>query len=254
MRNLKNKIALVTGARQGMGKSHAIALAKQGAKVVITDINQADCQKVVDEIKDFGGEGIALKLDVSNKSEVDLVVAEIVKKFGQLNILVNNAGIAQFKPFLELSEEDWDKTIDINLKGEFLCAQAAAKLMKGQKEGGVIINIASVAMGQQGIGMPNIAHYCASKGGVAAMTEALAAELAPFNIRVNAIAPGMIETPMIEAVKSDPKTLETILQRVPLKRAGRPEEVSELVAFLASDSSSYMTGAVVVIDGGWLAG
>ena len=253
MRNLKNKIALVTGARQGMGKSHAIALAKQGAKVVITDINQADCQKVVDEIKDFGGEGIALKLDVSNKSEVDLVVAEIVKKFGQLNILVNNAGIAQFKPFLELSEEDWDKTIDINLKGEFLCAQAAAKLMKGQKEGGVIINIASVAMGQQGIGMPNIAHYCASKGGVAAMTEALAAELAPFNIRVNAIAPGMLETPMIDVVKSDPKMMGAMLQRVPLKRVGRPEEVSELVVFLASDSSSYMTGAVVVIDGGWLA-
>ena len=253
MQNLKNKIALITGAKQGMGKSHAVALAKQGAKVVVTDINQADCQKVVDEIKNSGGEAIAFKLDVSNKSEVDSVVSEIVKKFGQLDILINNAGIVQFKPFLELSEEDWDRTIDINLKGEFLCAQAAAKVMKEQG-GGTIINIASVAMGQQGVGMPNIAHYCASKGGIAAMTEALAVELAPFNISVNAIAPGMIETPMIEAVKSDPKTLETILQRVPLKRAGRPEEVSELVAFLASDSSSYMTGAVVVIDGGWLAG
>jgi len=252
MQNLKNKVALITGARQGMGKSHAIALAKQGAKVVVTDINQADCQKVVDEIKKFNGEAIAFKLDVSNKSEVDSVVAEIVKKFGQLDILVNNAGIAQFKPFLELSEEDWGRTIDINLKGEFLCAQAAARVMKEQKRG-VIVNIASVAMGQQGVGMPNIAHYCASKGGIAAMTEALAVELAPFNIRVNAIAPGMIETPMIDVVKSDPKTLEAMLQRVPLKRVGRSEEVSELVVFLASDSSSYMTGAVVVIDGGWLA-
>ncbi len=235
-----------------MGKSHAIALAKQGVKVVVTDIDQADCQKVVDEIKNFNGEAIAFKLDVSDKSEVDSVVAEIVKKFGQLDILVNNAGICQFKPFLELSEEDWDRTIDINLKGEFLCAQAAAKVMK-EKKGGAIVNIASVAMGQQGIGMPNIAHYCASKGGVAAMTEALATELAPFNIRVNAIAPGMIETPMIDVVKSDPKMLEAMLQRVPLKRVGRPEEISELVVFLASDSSSYMTGAVVVIDGGWLA-
>ena len=153
---------------------------------------------------------------------------------------------------MELSEEDWDRTIDINLKGEFLCAQAAAKVMKKRK-GGVIVNIASVAMGQQGIGMPNIAHYCASKGGIAAMTEALAVELAPFNIRVNAIAPGMIETPMIDVVKSDPKMLKAMLQRVPLKRVGRPEEVSELVVFLASDSSSYMTGAVVIIDGGWLA-
>jgi len=252
MQNLKNKVALITGARQGMGKSHAIALAKQGAKVVVTDINQADCQKVVDEIKKFNGEAIAFKLDVADKSEVDSVVAAIVKKFGQLDILINNAGIAQFKPFLELSEEDWDRTIDINLKGEFLCAQAAAKVMR-KKKGGVIVNIASVAMGQQGIGMPNIAHYCASKGGIAAMTEALATELAPFNIRVNAIAPGMIETPMIDVVKSDPKTLEAMLQRVPLKRVGRPEEVSELVVFLTSDSSSYMTGAVVVIDGGWLA-
>ena len=252
MQNLKNKVALITGARQGMGKSDAIALAKQGVKVVVTDINQADCQKVVDEIKNSGGEAIALRLDVSDKSEVDSVVAKIVKKFGQLDILINNAGICQFKPFLELSEKDWDRTIDINLKGEFLCAQAAARIMKEQK-GGTIVNIASVAMGQQGVGIPNIAHYCASKGGIAAMTEALAVELAPFNIRVNAIAPGMIETPMIDVVKSDPKTLEAMLQRVPLKRVGRPEEVSELVVFLASDSSSYITGAVVVIDGGWLA-
>lgn len=252
MQNLKNKVALITGARQGMGKSHAIALAKQGAKVVVTDINQADCQKVVDEIKKFNDEAIAFKLDVSDKSEVDSVVAAIVKKFGQLDILINNAGIAQFKPFLELSEEDWDRTIDINLKGEFLCAQAAARVMK-ERKGGVIVNIASVAMGQQGIGMPNVAHYCASKGGIVAMTEALATELAPFNIRVNAIAPGMIETPMIDVVKSNPKMLEEMLQRVPLKRVGRSEEVSELVVFLASDSSSYMTGSVVVIDGGWLA-
>jgi NAD(P)-dependent dehydrogenase (short-subunit alcohol dehydrogenase family) len=252
MENLKNKVALVTGARRGMGKSHAIALAKQGAKVVVTDINQAECQAVVDEIKNFNGEAIAFKLDVANKSEIDSVVAEIVKKYGQLDILINNAGIVQFKPFLELSEEDWDKTIDINLKGEFLCAQAAAKVMK-EKGGGVIVNIASVAMGQQGIGMPNIVHYCASKGGIAGMTEAMAAELAPFNIRVNAVAPGMIDTPMVDVVKADPKMTEGMLQRVPLKRFGRSEEVSELVVFLASDSSSYMTGSVVIIDGGWLA-
>jgi NAD(P)-dependent dehydrogenase (short-subunit alcohol dehydrogenase family) len=252
MENLKNKVALITGARRGMGKSHAIALAKQGAKVVVTDINQAECQAVVDEIKNFNGEAIAFKLDVANKSEIDSVVAEIVKKYGQLDILINNAGIVQFKPFLELSEEDWDKTIDINLKGEFLCAQAAAKVMK-EKGGGVIVNIASVAMGQQGIGMPNIVHYCASKGGIAGMTEAMAAELAPFNIRVNAVAPGMIDTPMVDVVKADPKMTEGMLQRVPLKRFGRSEEVSELVVFLASDSSSYMTGSVVIIDGGWLA-
>lgn len=252
MSDLKNKVALITGARQGMGRSHALMLAKQGVKVVVTDINQADCQKVVEEIKNLKGEAIAFKLDVSNKAEVDSVIKEVVKKFERLDILVNNAGICQFKPFLELSEADWDKTIDVNLKGEFLCAQAAARIMKEQKMG-TIINIASVAMGQQGIGIPSIVHYCASKGGIAAMTEALAVELASFNIRVNAIAPGMIETPMINTVKSDPRKLEAMLQRVPLRRVGRPEEISELVVFLASDSSSYMTGVVVVVDGGWLA-
>lgn len=252
MKNLKGKVALITGARQGMGKAHAIALAKQGVKVIVTDINKEDCQKVVDEIKKSNGEAVAYKLNVSVKSEVDSVIADIVKEFGHLDILINNAGIVEFKPFLDLSEEEWDKTIDVNLKGEFLCAQAAAKVMKEQK-GGTIVNIASVAMGQQGIGMANIAHYCASKGGIAAMTEAMATELAPYNIRVNAVAPGMIETPMMDAVKLDPKTMEAMLQRVPLRRVGQSEEISELVLFLASDSSSYMTGSIVIIDGGWLA-
>lgn len=253
MLNLTNKIALITGARRGMGRTHALALAKYGVKVVVTDINQEECQKVVEEIKQQGGEALALKLDVTQKEEIEKVVAETVQEFGRLDILVNNAGIAEFKPFLEMAEEEWDKTLNINLKGQFLCAQAAAKQMKKQ-DGGVIVNIASVAMGQQGIGFPNIAHYCASKGGVAALTEALAVELAQFNIRVNCIAPGIIETPMIETVKSDPKAFEAMLTRVPLHRVGQAKEVSELVAFLASDDSSYITGSVIVIDGGWLAG
>ncbi|MBU4360480.1 SDR family oxidoreductase [Patescibacteria group bacterium] len=251
MFSLKNKVALITGARQGMGKTHALVLARAGAKVAVTDIDLNDCQKVVKEIEKQGGKALALKLDVTKKEEVDAVVKETVEKFGGLDILVNNAGIAEFKPFLEITEQEWDKTLDINLKGQFLCAQAVAKQMKKQG-GGVIVNIASVAMGQQGIGFPNIAHYCASKGGIAALTEALAVELAQFNIRVNCVAPGLIETPMIETVKSDPKTFEAMLAQLPLHRAGKPEEVSELVAFLASGNSSYMTGSVVVIDGGWL--
>ncbi|MBU4482220.1 SDR family oxidoreductase [Candidatus Parcubacteria bacterium] len=251
MFSLKNKVALITGARQGMGKTHALVLARAGAKVAVTDIDLNDCQKVVEEIQAQGGKALALKLDVTKKEEVDAVVKETVEKFGGLDILVNNAGIAEFKPFLEITEQEWDKTLDINLKGQFLCAQAVAKQMKKQG-GGVIVNIASVAMGQQGIGFPNIAHYCASKGGIAALTEALAVELAQFNIRVNCVAPGLIETPMIETVKSDPKTFEAMLAQLPLHRAGKPEEVSELVAFLASGNSSYMTGSVVVIDGGWL--
>lgn len=252
MPNLQNKVALVTGAQRGMGRTHALALAKYGAKVIVTDINQENCQKVAGEIKKNGGQAIALKLDVTKKAEIENAVNEAVTQFGRLDILVNNAGIVEFKPFLELTDADWDKTLNINLKGQFLCSQAATRQMQKQG-GGAIINIASVAMGQQGIGFPNIAHYCASKGAIAALTEALAVELAPLNIRVNGVAPGMIDTPMIDNVKSDPKGFEAMLARVPLHRAGKPEEVSELIAFLASDDSSYMTGSMVVIDGGWLA-
>jgi NAD(P)-dependent dehydrogenase (short-subunit alcohol dehydrogenase family) len=250
--DLKEKVAIVTGARRGMGKTHALALAKAGAKVVVSDISQEDCEKVVKEIEKNGGEALAIKCDVTQKEEVDNMVKVAVGKWGKVDILINNAGIAQFFPFLEMKEEDWDRTININLKGYFLCAQAAAKEMAKQKSG-VIVNIASVAMGQVGIGFPNIAHYCASKGGIVGMTEALAIELAPYNIRVNAISPGMIETPMIDPVKQDKQSMEGLIARLPLHRVGKPEEVSNLVLFLASDASSYMTGSTVVIDGGWLA-
>ncbi len=251
--DLKNKVAIITGARRGMGKTHALLLAKAGAKVVVSDISQEDCEKVVKEIEKQGREALAVKCDVTKKVEVDELVKKTVEKFGKVDILVNNAGIVQFKPFLELTEEDWDRTLDINLKGYFLCTQACAQEMAKQKSG-VIVNIASVAMGQQGVGAPNVVHYCASKGGIAAMTEALAVELAPYNIRVNVIAPGLIETPMIDPIKQDAAAMEAMLDKVPMRRVGKPEEISNLVVFLASDKSSYMTGSVVVVDGGWLAG
>jgi len=251
MTDLNKKIAIITGARRGMGRAHALALAKAGAKVAVVDISQEDCEKVVEEIKKIGGEAIALSCDVSKKEEVEKTVKAVVEKWGRVDVLVNNAGICQFKPFLELTEEDWDRTISINLKGYFLCAQACAKEMAKQKSG-VIVNIASVAMGQIGVGMPGIVHYCASKGGIVAMTEALAGELAAYNIRVNAVSPGAIETPMMDSAKQDPKMLEGIMARIPMRRIGKPEEVSDLVLFLASDASSYMTGSTVVIDGGWL--
>jgi len=253
MEDLKNKVVVITGARRGMGRADALLFAQKGAKVVVSDIFQEDCQVVVDEIKKKGGEAIAIKCDVSKKTEVENMFAKTIETFGRVDILVNNAGIAEFKPFLEMTEEEWNRTLDINLKGYFLCAQAAAKEMAKQKSG-VIVNIASVAMGQVGVGFPNIVHYCASKGGIAAMTEAMALELAPYNIRVNAIAPGMIETPMLDPIKQDPKVVEGILARVPLGRIGKPEEIADLVVFLASDKSSYITGSIVVIDGGWLAG
>ena len=250
--DLKGKVVIVTGARRGMGRSHVLSFAKEGAKVGVSDISLEDCQKVVKEIEGLGGEAIAIKCDVTKKEEVEEMVKKTIEKWGKIDILVNNAGIADFKPFLEMKEEDWDRTININLKGYFLVAQAVAKEMVKRKVG-VIINIASVAMGQVGIGFPNLVHYCASKGAIVAMTEAMALELAPHNIRVNAISPGAIETPMIDPLKADQKTIEGLLERIPMHRVGKPEEVSNLVLFLASNASSYMTGSNVVIDGGWLA-
>jgi len=253
MFGLKDKIIIITGARRGMGKSHALLLAKAGAKVIVSDISEEDCQKVVNEIKEAGGEAIAVKCDMVKKEEIDNLIKKTIEKFGRIDILVNNAGICQFKPFLDLTEEEWDRTLDINLKGYFLCSQAAAREMAKQKSG-KIINIASVAMGQQGVGMPNIVHYCASKGGIIAFTEALAVELASFGIKVNAIAPGMIETPMISSIKENPEQEKEMLKKIPMGRVGKPEEVSDLVLFLASDKSSYINGSTIVIDGGWLAG
>jgi len=252
MTNLKGKVAIVTGAKQGMGKAHSIALAKAGARVLLCDISEAECQKVVDEIEKQGGQALAFKCDVSKKSEVEQMVKTAIAKWGKIDILINNAGILQFKPFLEISESDWDKTIDVNLKGYFLCAQTVAKEMAKQKSG-VIVNIASIAMGQIGIGYPMISHYCASKGGIVALTEAMAAELAPLNIRVNAIAPGAIDTPMVSSMKADPKTMQASLSRIPLKRFGKPEEIANTVVFLASDEAAYITGATLVVDGGYLA-
>lgn len=254
MFELKDKIALVTGARQGMGKAHALALAGQGAKVVVTNRTIDGCQEVVDEINSKGGEAICFGMDVTNKAEVDGVFDEVIKKYGRLDILVNNAGIFVPKPAMELTEEDWDKTIDVNLKGQFLCAQRAAKEMARNKWGR-IINISSIASGGIGIGFLGATHYAASKGGVIGMTETLATELAEFGINVNAVAPGAIDTPMVRepGKEMDKEMNEEIMLRVPLKRIGKPEEVSAMVVFLASEEASYVTGATFYVDGGWLA-
>ncbi len=252
MFNLQGKVALITGARRGMGRTHALALAGQGAKVVITDIDFAQCETVADEVRAIGGDVICFKLDVSNKEEVNEVFDEVIKKFGRLDILVNNAGIFNPKPALEMTESDWDRTIDINLKGQFLCAQRAAKEMAKNKWGR-IINIASTASGGVGVGFVGGAHYTASKGGLIGMSETLAVELAPLGITVNVIGPGAIDTPMIQEANFPKEAMDGLLAKIPLHRMGRPEEVSAAVVFLASDEASYVTGATLYVDGGWLA-
>ncbi|MBI5077980.1 MAG: SDR family oxidoreductase [Candidatus Yonathbacteria bacterium] len=252
MFNLQGKVALVTGARRGMGRTHALALAWQGAKVVITDIDLNQCELVADEVREKSGDVICFKLDVSNKADVDHVFDQVIAKYGRLDILVNNAGIYESHPFLEMTEAEWDRTLDINLKGEFLCAQRAAKEMAKNKWGR-IINIASIASGGVGVGIAGGSQYTASKGGIIGMSETLAIELAPLGINVNVIAPGAIDTPMVAAANIPEEAMDAMLAGVPLKRIGRPEEVSAAVVFLASDEASYITGATLYVDGGWLA-
>ena len=251
--DLKDKVAIITGAAKGMGKADSIKLAQAGAKVVVCDIDTAGCQLVVDEIKKMRGEAIAVKCDVSKKVDVDSVVAETLKKFGKIDILVNNAGIFPFEPFLQMPEVNFEKVVDVNLKGCFLMAQACAKEMVKQKSGS-IVNITSIAMGQVGVGFAGLAHYCASKGGMVAMSQAMALELAPLGVRVNCIAPGAIDTPGASSTNMDAKAMEAMLAPIPMHRKGKAEEIANAVLFLASNESSYMTGSVMVVDGGWVAG
>jgi len=254
--DLKGKVAIVTGAAKGMGKAHSLLLAKAGAKVALADVDLAGCQLVVDEIKKLRGEAFCMKCDMSKKSEIDNLISETVKKFSKIDILVNNAGIFPFKPFLEMQEADFAKVIDINLKGYFWSAQGVAKVMqknqpneKGQR--GSIINIASIAAM---VGFAGLSHYCASKGGVVAMSKAIALELAPLGIRINNVDPGAIDTPGTHTMDMDEKAKEAMVAPVPMKRWGSPEEIANAVLFLASDESSYMTGSTMVVDGGWVVG
>ena len=252
MFNLYGKSALVTGAARGMGRTHALALASQGAKVVLTDRKEGACDSVAQEIGSQGGEAYCHTMDVSRKEQIDEVFDAVIKQFKRIDILVNNAGIFKAKPALELTEREWDETMDINLKGQFFCAQRAAKEMAKHKWGR-IINISSVASGGTGIGFPGGVHYTASKGGILGMTETLADEWASLGITVNAIAPGAIDTPMVDAAHMPKEAMQAMLAHIPLHRMGKPEEISAAVIFLASEEASYMTGATLYIDGGWLA-
>lgn len=252
MFTLHGRIALITGSGSGMGRTDALVLASQGAKVVLTGRHEGDCDAVAEEIDAQGGESYAYHMDVSKKDEIDRVFDEVISHFGRLDILVNNAGIFKPKAALEITEEEWDEMLSINLKGQFLCAQRAAKEMKKNKWGR-IINISSIASGGAGIGFAGAAHYTASKGGILGMTETLADEWAQYGITVNAIAPGAIDTPMVDAAHMPKEAMQAMLAHIPMHRLGKPEEVSAAVAFLASEEASYITGATLYVDGGWLA-
>ena len=252
MFDLTGKVALVTGASSGIGKASALALAKQGAKVALAARRVERLTALVSEIQKAGGEAIAIPTDVLKKEDILSAVATTVKTYGRLDILLNNAGVGSLGTTLEMPEEAWDSVLDTNLKAYFFIAQAAAKEMMKNKWGR-IINIASILSGGVGSGMAGAVNYSASKGGVVAMTEALADEFAPLGITVNAIGPGFIETEMTETVKKMPDFYNALIARIPMKRFGKAEEIAATVIYLASDEASYTTGATLYIDGGWTA-
>ncbi|WP_027308993.1 3-oxoacyl-[acyl-carrier-protein] reductase [Caloramator sp. ALD01] len=241
---LQGKVAIITGAARGIGKATAEKFLKEGASVVICDINQEQVDTAVNELKAISENVIGVKVDVTNRAEVDEMVRLTVEKFGKVDCLVNNAGITADNTLLKMTEAEWDRVIDINLKGVFNCGQAVAKVMVDQGSG-VILNATSVVGLYGNYGQTN---YAATKWGVIGMTKTWAKELGKKGIRVNAVAPGFILTPMTE--KMPEKVLEMMKDKAPLKRLGMPEDIANAYAFLASDEASFITGAVLSVDGG----
>jgi len=238
------KVAIVTGAAQGIGKAIAFRLAQAGYQVVISDILSDAAQAFVKELEQQGFKALAVKTDVARSEEVKNLMAATIEKFDSIDVLVNNAGITRDNLSMRMTEADWDVVLDINLKGSFLCAQAASKYMMKQKYGR-IVNIASVS---GLLGTAGQANYASSKAGVVALTKTLARELASRNITVNAVAPGFILTEMTE--KLPDKVKEEYLTQIPLGRAGTPEDVANAVKFLISEDAAYITGITIVVSGG----
>ena len=253
---LANRVAVITGAAQGIGAACAKEFAEQGARVVIGDVNEVGAASLAKEIAAAGGYALARRADVGDRADCDALIALAVAQFGRLDALVNNAGIVHTADFLELAEEDFDRVLRINLKGAFLCAQAAARQMVTQEaradgSRGVIINLSSV---NAVLAIANQVPYTVSKGGLNQLTKVMALALAPRGIRVMGIGPGSIATEMLKAaVLTNEAARSRILSRTPLGRLGEPEEIARVAAFLASDDASYLTGSTLYPDGGRLA-
>jgi gluconate 5-dehydrogenase len=250
MFKLDGKVAVVTGGSRGFGKAMALGLADAGADVVVASRTQADLDTVAEEIKAKGRKALAISTDTTDKDSIKNLAAKTIEEFGKIDILVNNAGQGTNVPFLNMTEEQWDQIINVNLKGYFLCTQVIGGFMFKAKSGR-IINISS-AMGSYPL--PFLTHYAASKGGINAFTKCLAQEWANRGITVNAIAPSYFETDINKDSMANEAISKLIMSKTPLNRWGKVEDLVGLVIFLASDSSSYMTGSVIPVDGGWSAG
>ncbi len=242
---LQGKVAIVTGGGGGIGKATCLKFAQEGAKVIVAGLTQESVDRVADDIQKLGGEALGLIVDVADAASVAKMVEDTVKAFGKLDIIVNNAGITDDGQLLKMTEEQWDKVINVNLKGVFLCGQAAAKAMAAQKTGGVILSTSSVVGIYGNFGQTN---YAASKWGVIGMTKTWAKELGRKKIRAVAVAPGFIVTPMTD--KMPEKVIEMMKEKTPLRTVGQPEDIANAFAFLASDEASFITGTVLSVDGG----
>jgi len=239
---LEGKVALVTGGGRGLGEVICRTLAREGAHIAVSDINLADAERVATAIRRVGSKAVAIKADVSSQKEVKAMVAQAIEALGTIDILVNNAGICHQGSVAEMSEETWDKVLDVNLKGTFLCSREVMPTLK-EKRSGKVVSLGSLA-GQVG-GLVVGANYSASKAGVICFTKALAKELAPFGINVNCIAPGVIDTEMTQAFPR-----EEMAKSIPLRKLGEPQDVADAVLFLVSQESKYITGQTISVNGG----
>ena len=247
--NLEAKVAVVTGGAGGLGAQICLSLAGEGAAVVVADVDEKGGKAVSDQIRKQGQNASFVKLDVTDSRNVGSMVETVLQKHGTIDILVNSAGITDRRPALDFPEEVFDKIIAINLKGTFLCCQAVGRVM-AEKGKGKIINLSSIG---GTIGLRNTVAYCASKGGVVQMTRALAVDWAQYHINVNAIAPGLNNTPIAKQVFRDKNTLDWFLSKIPMGRLCEPKEVAAAVLFLSSEVSDYITGHILALDGGWTA-
>lgn len=243
----KQPIAVITGGAQGIGFACAEAIAENNNQIIVIDINE---QKANESVKKLGSPAVALQCDMADVDKVPGIFSHIEKEYGPISILVNNAGIANPAEFLDTSIEDFRKVIDVNLMGTFAAMQCAAKSMVANNIAGAIVNMSSI---NAQVAIPSIAAYCASKGGVMQLTKAAALSLAPHGIRVNAVGPGSIDTAMMAGVNANPEAMSKVMSRTPLQRIGSPKEVGDVVAFLASDKASYISGETIYVDGGRLA-
>ena len=248
---MADRVVIVTGAGAGNGKAFALGFAREGADLACVDARAETAEETAGAVRALGRRALALGADVSVVADVDRMVRATVAELGRVDVLVNNAGIRLITPLLDIGEEEWDRHLDVDLKGPFLCLQAVAKQMLRQGSGGVIINITSTASEE---GSPGRAHYCSAKGGLKMLTKVAALELAQYGIRVNAIAPGPIETAMTAMLRETPEQTAAAARRMPLGRWGQSEDLVGAALFLASEEASWVTGINLWVDGGALAG